>query len=106
MFTVLRNLQNGASASLEWPLQAQLTEDGLGLVTHARTITGFSIEKGKILFHAIDPYTGKESIHTFRDVVVANRIATNKYTHCLEKGLTVHDVEEVASDFILFKKVA
>lgn len=67
---LLQELDAGSVATLDWKITPSFVNQ-VGVITHARTVAGFSVSDGKLFFHIIDPFRGSVEPWSFRDLVAA-----------------------------------
>lgn len=69
--TLLDRFDEGAIGLTDWAFSPHHTEAHGIDFTHTRTIAGYSVSDGKIFFHVVDPYQGREKPWSFKDLTVA-----------------------------------
>lgn len=72
MLGLLQKFAEGCVAVSGWAYSPDRTLTKGVQVSHARTMTGFSINDRRLYFHVIDPYEVVEKPWSFRDFVIAN----------------------------------
>lgn len=100
MYCLLRKFQEGAVAVLNWPYSSAYTYKRGKYFDHARTLTGFTSNQEGLFFHILDPYTPREIVYSFRDLIVACL-----YQHeAKNRGIGAADIDSVAQRSWILEK--
>lgn len=84
MLELLQEFDRGDVGILDWPYSPYHTLQYGVDYTHARTLSGFTINNSRLFFHVIDPYEAIERPWSFRDLVVAK---ATSFREVLEQGI-------------------
>lgn len=102
MFQLLKKLQEGAVAVMDWPYSPVHIRNNDVNSTHARTITDFTASRRGLFFHFVDPYINQQvKVYSFRDLIMACLYQSS----VLANGVTPDSIDRVArSAWIIEKK--
>lgn len=103
MFQLLKKLQEGAVAVMDWPYSpAHIRRNSVDF-THARTLTDFTASRRGLFFHFVDPYINQHvRAYSFRDLMVACLFQATD----LINGVTADSVDRVARSAWVIEKVS
>lgn len=97
MLSFLQKLREGAVAIMDWPHSPNHTGKFTIDPTHPRLVTGFTQNEKGLFFHLADP---RERVYSFRNLMVA----CIWDAHVFERGITPHDINEVAERALIIEK--
>lgn len=106
MFQLLKKLQEGAVAIIDWPYSPTHIRKNNVDSTHARTLTGFTRNRRGLFFHFVDPYINQLNqqvrVYSFRDLVVACLYQAID----LKIGITADSIDRVARSAWIIERVS
>lgn len=103
MFQLLKKLQEGAVAVMDWPYSPVHIRRNNVDSTHARTITDFTVNRSSLFFHFVDPYINQQvRVYSFRDLMVACLLQTAD----LANGIRADSVDRVARSAWIIERAA